>query len=185
MSDINVRSSTQKIYVDPASSSVAVVNAGPIGPAGPGGDGSYPSGSVEYAYAEMITNMDISAVSSATSQVVLNPGAVDYDGTPSPNRNCLCFNDCNSAGSWWTVAHRFVGRGRVSRLLHSIDQLWSGRNGNWVSMSWRAKANANARPAQLQRPILDCWWNGSWQCSWIACQRASIPKNHKSLKGHE
>lgn len=37
MSDINVRSSTQKIYVDPASSSVAVINAGPVGPAGPPG----------------------------------------------------------------------------------------------------------------------------------------------------
>jgi hypothetical protein len=41
MSDINVHSSTQKIFVDPASSSVAVINAGPPGPpsgtAGPPG----------------------------------------------------------------------------------------------------------------------------------------------------
>jgi len=33
MSDINVTSSTQKIFVDPASSSVSVINTGPPGPA--------------------------------------------------------------------------------------------------------------------------------------------------------
>jgi hypothetical protein len=38
MSEINVLSSTQKIIVDPASSSVAVINAGPIGPGGPIGE---------------------------------------------------------------------------------------------------------------------------------------------------
>lgn len=37
MSEINVISRTQTIIVDPASSSVAVINAGPMGPAGPPG----------------------------------------------------------------------------------------------------------------------------------------------------
>ena len=37
MTDVNVISTTQKIYVDPASSSVSVTNAGPIGPQGPAG----------------------------------------------------------------------------------------------------------------------------------------------------
>lgn len=37
MTDINVVSKTQKIIVDPASSSVSVINAGPIGPGGSDG----------------------------------------------------------------------------------------------------------------------------------------------------
>ena len=39
MSEINVISRTQRIIVEPASRSVAVINAGPGGPAGPGGTG--------------------------------------------------------------------------------------------------------------------------------------------------
>ena len=35
MSEINVINRTQKIIVDPASSSVAIINAGPVGPGGP------------------------------------------------------------------------------------------------------------------------------------------------------
>jgi len=35
--EINVISRTQQIIVDPASSSVAVINAGPVGPSGPAG----------------------------------------------------------------------------------------------------------------------------------------------------
>jgi hypothetical protein len=37
MSEINVVSTTQRIVVDPFSSAVAVINAGPMGPAGPPG----------------------------------------------------------------------------------------------------------------------------------------------------
>jgi hypothetical protein len=37
MSEINVVSRTQRIIVDPASSSVSVINAGPQGPGGPAG----------------------------------------------------------------------------------------------------------------------------------------------------
>jgi hypothetical protein len=40
--EINVISRTQQIVVDPASSSVAVINAGPIGPGGPLSDWSKP-----------------------------------------------------------------------------------------------------------------------------------------------
>lgn len=38
MSEINVISRTQRIIVDPASSSVAVINVGPAGPGGPMGE---------------------------------------------------------------------------------------------------------------------------------------------------
>ena len=43
MSDINVISFTQKIVVDPFSSSVAVINAGPVGPPGAQGVAAGPT----------------------------------------------------------------------------------------------------------------------------------------------
>jgi hypothetical protein len=74
MSDINIRSSTQHIIVDPASSSVAVINAGPPGPA---------SGSVrEWKYTQITAPVDITATTNPTAQSVINPGNVDYDGSP-------------------------------------------------------------------------------------------------------
>lgn len=39
MGDINVTNQTQKIIVDPSTTSVSVINAGPIGPSGPPGGG--------------------------------------------------------------------------------------------------------------------------------------------------
>ena len=43
-SDINVISRTQHIIVDPASSAVVAINAGPIGPGGPAGQAGPPGG---------------------------------------------------------------------------------------------------------------------------------------------
>lgn len=54
MSTINVLSRTQKIIVDPASSQVTVINAGPIGPGGPAGV----SGTVEGLDAAIQAHVD-------------------------------------------------------------------------------------------------------------------------------
>lgn len=39
MSDIRVQSVTQRLILDPATQSISIVNAGPVGPPGFGGDG--------------------------------------------------------------------------------------------------------------------------------------------------
>ena len=76
MSDINIRASTQKIYVDPASSSIAVVNAGPIGPGGPIG---------EVSTAAMNQAIDAALVAKGvppgglTGQVLMKMSDADYD----------------------------------------------------------------------------------------------------------
>lgn len=60
MSDINVINRTQCIFVDPASGTVSVINAGPVGPAGPGvlsGTGS-PEGVVTATVGKLYTRDD-------------------------------------------------------------------------------------------------------------------------------
>jgi hypothetical protein len=46
MSSVNVTSTTQRIVVDPASSTVSVISAGPMGPAGPSGGGNVNSADI-------------------------------------------------------------------------------------------------------------------------------------------
>lgn len=74
MSDINIRSSTQHIIVDPASSSVAVINAGPPGPA---------SGAPqEIKYQQITAPVDITATTAPTAQTVVTTGSITLDGSP-------------------------------------------------------------------------------------------------------
>jgi len=76
MSDINIRSSTQKIYVDPASSSVAVVNAGPQGPGGPIGEVS--TSQMDQAIAAALAVQGIPP-GGLTGQVLMKLSDSDYD----------------------------------------------------------------------------------------------------------
>jgi hypothetical protein len=72
--EINVISRTQQIIVDPASSSVAVINAGPPGPA---------SGAIrELLYSQIVADVTVTALSAAAAQSIINPGNVTYDGSP-------------------------------------------------------------------------------------------------------
>jgi hypothetical protein len=68
MSSINVISTTQRIVVDMASSTVSIINAGPIGPAGPSGGGNVNSADFT----------DIVALTQA-----------EYDALSPPNPNVL------------------------------------------------------------------------------------------------
>lgn len=79
-SDINVRSSTQKIFVDPASSSVAVVNAGPIGPGGPTGEVSTAAmnQAISTAIAAALATQGIPP-GGTTGQVLMKVTNADYD----------------------------------------------------------------------------------------------------------
>lgn len=76
MSDINIRSSTQKIFVDPASSSVSVINAGPPGP----NSGVPGPAAGELAYTQFIADVPISSTNQATPNNVVTTGVKDYDG---------------------------------------------------------------------------------------------------------
>lgn len=76
MSDINVRSSTQKIIVDPASSSVAIVNAGPPGPGGPTGEVS--TAAMNQAIGEALAVQGIPP-GGLTGQVLMKLSDADYD----------------------------------------------------------------------------------------------------------
>jgi hypothetical protein len=85
MSDINVQSSTQKIFVDPASSSVSVINTGPPGPATglPGAPGTVQA-VMAGDYIEVDSNAPAYPIVSALPQVLSGPyRSVSLGGLPA------------------------------------------------------------------------------------------------------
>jgi len=74
--EINVISRTQHIVVDPASSSVAVINAGPPGPGGPIGQVS--TAAMDQAIDTALDTRGIPA-GGLTGQVLVKLSDADYD----------------------------------------------------------------------------------------------------------
>lgn len=112
MSDINVLSVTQRIIVDPFSSSVAVINAGPMGPAGPVGEVS-----VAYLNTELAKKV-------SNDRLVL--GMQDFEVTyGSPTRVIL------PAMPGWQfdpIADNYIGTYRGDTrgwLTAKVEVLWS------------------------------------------------------------
>ena len=76
MSDINVISRTQRIIVDPASSSVAVISVGPMGPGGPIGQVS--TAAMDQAIDTALDTRGLPP-GGLTGQVLVKLSDVDYD----------------------------------------------------------------------------------------------------------
>lgn len=74
--EINVISRTQQIIVDPASSSVAVINAGPIGPGGPIGQVS--TAAMNQAIDTALDTRGLPP-GGLTGQVLMKMSDADYD----------------------------------------------------------------------------------------------------------
>jgi hypothetical protein len=76
MGELNVVSKTQHIIVDPASSSVAVINAGPPGPGGPIGQVS--TAAMNQAISTALSTQGIPP-GGLTGQVLVKLSDADYD----------------------------------------------------------------------------------------------------------
>lgn len=75
--EINVISRTQQIIVDPASSSVSIISAGPAGPGGPMGEVS--TAAMNQAIAAAIAGIHQIPPGGTTGQVLTKLSDADYD----------------------------------------------------------------------------------------------------------
>lgn len=94
MSGITVISSTQRIVVDPFSSAVAVVNAGPVGPGGPIGEVS-----LSLLETELSTKQDTYSGTGSPNGVVTATIGSEYIDTAAVAGNVLKWIKTTNTGS--------------------------------------------------------------------------------------